>query len=83
MIAILLMFFISCFFGQDGILSFLYSFLSVYVGHFILHDDLFSFLPYSILHQYHHVNHSPFTYFFNIFQRVREKKGLDEKTHFY
>jgi len=66
MIAILLMFYISSFFGPDGILSFLYSFLSVYVGHFMLHDDLFSFLPYSILHRYHHVNHSPFTYFFNI-----------------
>jgi hypothetical protein len=31
-----------------------------------LHDDLFYFLPYSILHRYHHENHSPFTYFFNI-----------------
>lgn len=66
MIAILWMFFISILFGQDGFLSFLYIFLTSYVGHFVLHDDLFSWIPYSILHRYHHSVHSPFSYVVNI-----------------
>jgi hypothetical protein len=66
MIAFILMFVLSCFFGPDGFTSFLYTFLSSYVGHVILHDDLFYYLPYSILHRYHHEIHSPFSYFINI-----------------
>lgn len=60
------MFCIAPFFGPDAILSLIFAILSNYVGHMALHDDLFYFVPYSILHRYHHENHSPFTYFFNI-----------------
>jgi len=66
MIAFILMFFLSIFFGPDGITSLVFAILSNYVGHMALHDDLFYFTPYAILHRYHHENHSPFTYFFNI-----------------
>jgi len=66
MIAFILMFCISTFFGPDGISSLVFAILSNYVGHMALHDDLFYFTPYAILHRYHHENHSPFTYFFNI-----------------
>jgi hypothetical protein len=60
------MFCISLFFGPDGLSSLVFAILSNYVGHMALHDDLFYFTPYAILHRYHHENHSPFTYFFNI-----------------
>jgi hypothetical protein len=66
MYAFLLMFFITTFFGPEGPSTFLYAVLSNYVGHFILHDDLFWYSPYSVLHRYHHVNHSPFAYVVNI-----------------
>jgi len=66
MYAYLLMFFITLFFGPEGPSTFLYAVLSNYVGHFILHDDLFWWNPYSILHIRHHANHSPFTYAINI-----------------
>ena len=72
MIAFILMFVISCFFGPDGFISFLYIFLSSYVGHVILHDDLFYYLPYSILHRYHHEIHSPFSYFINILSELSQ-----------
>ena len=66
------MFIISCFFGPDGFTSFLYTFLTTYVGHIILHDDLFYYLPYSILHRYHHEIHSPFSYVFNILSELSQ-----------
>jgi len=66
MIAFILMLFLSIFFGTDGVSSLVFAVLSNYVGHMALHDDLFYWVPYSILHRYHHENHSPFTYFFNI-----------------
>ena len=72
MIAFILMFIISCFFGKDGLTSFLYIFLSSYVGHIVLHDDLFYYLPYSILHRYHHEIHSPFSYFINILSELSQ-----------
>lgn len=80
MIAILLMFVLSFFFGKDGFSSVLCALLSDYVGHFALHDDLFYFMPYSILHRYHHKNHSPFTYAFNI---LSEFSMLTMPGHFY
>jgi hypothetical protein len=72
MIAFILMFIISCFLGPDGFTSFIYIFLSSYVGHVVLHDDLFYYLPYSILHRYHHEIHSPFSYFINILSELSQ-----------
>jgi hypothetical protein len=47
---------ISAFFGKEGITSFMYAFLNNYIGHILLHDELFFFIPYSIIHHYHHTN---------------------------
>ena len=66
------MFVLSCFFGPDGFISFLYAFLTTYVGHVALHDELFYYLPYSILHRYHHEIHSPFSYFINILSELSQ-----------
>jgi hypothetical protein len=62
----LLCIFLSSFLGKEGILSFIYAFLFTYVGHLSLHDDLFYFFPYSILHRYHHDNKYISTYISNI-----------------
>ena len=66
------MFIISYFFGPDGFTSFVYIFLTSYVGHIVLHDDLFYYIPYSILHRYHHETHSLFSYVFNILSELSQ-----------
>jgi len=58
--------YLSSFFGKEGILSFLYAFLFTYVGHLYLHEDYLYFIPYSILHRYHHENKHWSTYIGNI-----------------
>jgi hypothetical protein len=60
------MFCIALFFGPDSISSLVFAILSNYVGHMALHDDLFYFVPYSILHRYHHENKYFSTYISNI-----------------
>ena len=57
---------LSAFFGKEGISSFIYSYINDYIGHMFIHDELFYFTPYSILHQQHHKNNSTITYLLNI-----------------
>jgi len=48
-----------------AIICFLYGYFVCYIGHYIMHIDLFYFNIHSISHQYHHNNSSLFANFLN------------------